>query len=119
MNETDRIVKKFRDAPGPVVVMTPAEHQAFCLFYGAVKPNDYGNPFMGKIIEIREPEFVDEMPIMPEEAYEAPIGPTFIPEDDELDTFLPAPVDDLASDPLEEVDTALETEAVIEEDPYA
>lgn len=73
MNEVERAIKKFQQSPSPVI-LSSAEHKALCTYYGAIRPDDYEHPFMGKVITIREPEFENDG------AFELPIS-----------TFLPAP----------------------------
>lgn len=117
MNEVDHIIRKFRDSPSPVV-MTPAEHRAFCSYYGAVKSNDYANPFMGKVIEVREPEWKMPNPDeLLEEEYEAPVEERPAPEEEEKH-FVPPLVEGLDTSFPEE-EEGEQDEDDITEDPFA
>jgi hypothetical protein len=114
MSDVEKAVKKFRDSPSPVI-MTPAEHLALCEHYGAIKPNDYENPFMGKVIQIREPQFAG----LESDVYESPID-TFIPPEEEEPHFIPPLADDLDELTVPELPSEYDDEdQEIPEDPYA
>ncbi len=110
----DRVVRKFRESPSPVL-LTPQEHKDLCSFYGAIIPNDYENPFMGKVIQIRELEFD---PYEGSGQVDLPIGDTFIPQPEPESDYIAPLADDLYAQTSEPEDEYDENE-VIDEDPNA
>lgn len=113
MSDVEKAVKKFRESPSPVT-MTPAEHLALCSFYGAIRVGDYENPFMGKVIQIREPEFGQ----YESDSFELPIE-TFVAEPEVEERILPPLADSLDELTVPELPYDEDDASEIEENPFA
>lgn len=122
MSIEERAAQKFRSSPSPVQ-FTKEEYLAFCRVYGVVQPNNYEDPFMGKVITIRESEFDT---LSPQSFDAAPLEDgdysdphaTFIAEaTQEPDPFMASLIPEL--DDVAEEEDEEPTDDIIEEDPYA